>query len=198
MTNEQITHRLLERIAVALEKMALRDVISIDEKLSLVPHKEKVALSTGRRAGKTTAANEVHQLISAYVDAFRARYGPKARPDVGGKVQGLMKTMLKDHPLPRLIALVQAFCQMDDDFFKKKCHDFPTLYCNIGKVQTALLNGTARAEDKSYWDKVFRKAYGDDKSEIQRADRTLAGDVRRAELPGGASRALPQGHREDA
>ncbi len=194
---EQITQRLLERIAIALEKIAGAKYTHMTTEL--VDPKAPANPRAGRhRAAKTAAPNDVQLLIKAYIDCFRQRYGPNARPDVGGKVQGLMRTMLKDHPLPRLIALVQAFTQMDDDWFKKKCHDFPTLHGNIGKVQTALLNGTARAEDRSYWATVLKKAYGENQSDIPGADRSLTGDVRREGLPGGASRALSPGAGQDS
>jgi hypothetical protein len=181
----RVTNRLLERIAVALERIA--DGAPKPEK------KEKVALVASRQMGKATK-NEVQLLIKAYIDAYRGRYGEKSRPDIGGRVQGLMKTMLKDHPLERLVALVQAFLQMDDDWFKKRCHDFPTLYENVGKVQTALLNGTARAADRSYWSKVWGS---DGTKELRDADRAADSKLRGARLQGRADQALLEGPRKD-
>lgn len=194
--NEEI-QKSLERIAGALERIAE----SMPKKYpftstELVAPSRAANPRAGRHpAEKAELANEVQQLIKTYIDAFRARYGEKARPDVGGKVQGQMRTLLKDHPLPRLVALVQAFVQMDDEWFKKKTHDFGSLVANIGKVQTALLNGTARAEDRSYWSRVWGN---DGKEDVRGTSREIEGGLRGgAELPRGTSKALMAFPRKD-
>lgn len=143
---------LLTRIAIALEKIG--DALTESKPKGILDPK---AITNPRTSLPTTKkpAGDVHRLIGVYISAFQLRYGKQARPDVGGKVQGLLKNLLKDHPAERLVGLIQAFLQMDDPWFVTKTHDFPTLYENVGKVQTALRNGTPRAEDNRYWEKVF-------------------------------------------
>lgn len=185
----------LERIAKALERIA----DAMEKQPAPAPAskpKPTPEPSSGRLVRtKVIDGKEVHALIKAYIDAFRSRYGMKARPDVGGRVQGLMKTLLRDHPVARLTALIQAYCQMEDAWFKTKCHDFVSFYENLGKVQTALLNGTGRAEDKSYWDKVFGGSNGE--GSIPKTDRALASDVRGEVLPSRAGVPLLASAREN-
>lgn len=183
MTHDEITNRLLERIATALEKIA-----GANEKPKAEVKVRPEATAIANKQKKSQIGGEVHQLIGGYIDAFRLRYGKNARPDVGGRVQGQMKALLKDHPVPRLLALIQAFCQMDDPWFVKKAHDFPTLYENLGKVQTALRNGTGRAEDVRYWEKVFGGEHGT--GNVQKADGQITGELRGACLQGGESRTV--------
>lgn len=148
---------LLERIAISLEKLASKPETEIrgpsEPNTKII--QASIAKQNKKDSFRDAIGGEIHKLIRIYIEAYQGRYGKNARPDVGGKVQGLMKNLLKDHPTNRLAVLIVAFLQMDDPWFKTKNHDFPTLYENLGKIQTAFRNGTPRAEDKSYWDKVF-------------------------------------------
>lgn len=191
MTEEQwkITNRLLERIAIALERNSEKERAKAP---ASNPIKKTQAVTP-----TTTEGQKINVLIKCYIDSYKARYGQAARPDVSGRVQGLMKTLFRDYSLEKMTAIVQAFLQMDDEWFKKKAHDFPTLYENIGKVQTALNNGTGRAEDQSFWNKVQEKANGLPQ-DVQTPDRKIAGELRRPSLQGGASRALLEGPTGDA
>lgn len=89
---------------------------------------------------------EIGRFIGTYVKAFQVKYppkgeGPPSRPDLRGKVQGQIKTYLKDVPIDRACDLIQAYCQMEDSWFKTKCHDFGTFLENQNKVSLALDRG---------------------------------------------------------
>lgn len=89
---------------------------------------------------------DVARLIATYVESFQKRYGPKARPDVSGKVRGLMQRLLKDYPIDRACELVQVYLQMEEPWFKTKCHDFVTFTENLSKVNVA--HGTGNDPSK--------------------------------------------------
>jgi hypothetical protein len=101
--------------------------------------------------------DSVGYFIGAYVKAFQVRY-PGSRPDLRGKVQGQIKTFLKDYPIERAIKLIQTYCQMDGGrggWFNTKHHDFGTFLENLNGVSVALDRG---GESEINWSKVF----GDD------------------------------------
>lgn len=79
----------------------------------------------------------VNQVIAAYIVAWQARYKTKARPAIQPMLGGL-KVLLKDYTAQELVQLVQAYCQMTDDWFEKKKHDFETFRQNVGKVAISL------------------------------------------------------------
>lgn len=181
---------LLERIAVALEEKKPEEAKAIVANLYREAESRKVTVATTKKAGDS------HAVIKAYIDAYQARYGRKARPDVGGRVQGQIKNLLKDLSAARLIVVVQAYLQMEDEWFKKKGHDFPTLYENLGKVQTALLNGTEKHDDKRYWGKVFG---GDnDARNFSDAGTAIASELPRGQLQRGEGSPLLEGPKDDA
>jgi hypothetical protein len=102
------------------------------------------------------AASHPHAylFIAEYVKAYQKRYGPKARPDLRGKVSGQISIFLKDYTLERAVELIQAYCQMDGqkDWFKTKGHDFMTFLENLNPVSIALERGDESDFD---WNKVF-------------------------------------------
>lgn len=112
--------------------------------------KEKVSevetLAVATRGAQNFEKGKARLVLAAYVDAFQGRYGKQTRPDMGGRVQGLVKTLLKTYPTERLSMLVQAYLQMEDRWFVTKCHDFPTFYENIGKVGVCLDKGKPTTE----------------------------------------------------
>lgn len=79
------------------------------------------------------------RLIVEYIKAYQLRY--KARPIIDKRTQGLVKTILKAVPEDQACEMVQAFVQMNDPWFIKKAHDFPTFYENLTKVSMALQTG---------------------------------------------------------
>ena len=102
---------------------------------------------------KPGAAGGGHQVLRAYCDAYRIRYG--VSPVITGKVAGLAKNLLRTVSVERLSRLVQAYLQMEDKFFLLKCHDFVTFSENIQRVAVALYHGTADPHEKNYWAQVF-------------------------------------------
>ena len=85
--------------------------------------------------------SEIGFFIARYVKAYQSRYGPKARPSLQGKTQGQIKRFLSETPFDRACNLIEVYCQMDDPWFKKKCHDFSTFVENLNKVSLALDTG---------------------------------------------------------
>lgn len=88
----------------------------------------------------------VGYFISKYVQAFQVRYGTSVRPDLRGKVQGQIKTFLKDNPLEDAVKMIQAYCQMDGagNWYRTRGHDFTTFMENINPIRIALTNGSER------------------------------------------------------
>lgn len=102
-----------------------------------------------RAPGKSSAA----QLIAAYCDAFKIRYGMS--PPIDGKAAGLAKNLLRSIPLEKACLLVQAYLQLEDQWFLTKCHDFPTFIQNLTKVAVALSHGAADPQERGYWANIF-------------------------------------------
>lgn len=92
--------------------------------------------------------------IGRYVKAYQGRYGDRARPDLRGKVQGLIKRFLDDTPIERACGLIETYLSMNDAWFITKAHDFVTFQENLSKVGLKLDTGKsanttqARAEEK--------------------------------------------------
>lgn len=107
------------------------------------------------RSASPVPVRSISKVIGTYVQAFQSRYG--TRPDVGGKVQGLFKTMLKDLTEDQLCLLVQAYLQMDGtgSWFKKKFHDVGTLYENRNQVLVALATGNQDPTSGTDWAAVW-------------------------------------------
>lgn len=82
-------------------------------------------------------AEGTNQVIAAYIVAWQTRYQTKARPAIQPMIGGL-KVLLKDYSAAELVQLVQAYCQMTDEWFEKKKHDFETFRQNVGKVAISL------------------------------------------------------------
>jgi len=79
------------------------------------------------------------RLIGEYIKAYQLRY--KARPIIDGRTQGLVKKILIAVSEDQACDMVQAFVQMNDPWFIKKAHDFPTFYENLTKVSMSLQTG---------------------------------------------------------
>lgn len=79
--------------------------------------------------------------IASYVKAYQKTYGKKSRPQITGKLAGQIKNLLKTVPMDRACELIQVYCQMNDPWFKTKCHDFGTFLENLNKVSLALDTG---------------------------------------------------------
>jgi hypothetical protein len=86
--------------------------------------------------------NPVGFFIGKYVQAYQKRFGDeRARPDLRGKVQGLIKRFLEETPLERAVALIETYLSMNDQWFITKGFDFVTFNENVGKIALALDTG---------------------------------------------------------
>lgn len=90
-----------------------------------------------------TIKSPVGFFIGRYVRAFQRRYGPKARPDLAGKIQGNVIRFVESQPIERAVQLIEAYCQMDGprNWFRDKGHDFVTFTANLNVVSIALDTG---------------------------------------------------------
>jgi hypothetical protein len=100
---------------------------------------------------KKAAHPEIGRFIGTYVKAFQEKY--QTRPDLRGKVQGQINHYLADVPIDRACDLIQTYLQMEEPWFKTKCHDFGTFLENQNKVSIAL--DTGRDSNQTDWSKVF-------------------------------------------
>lgn len=179
----------LERIARALERIAdSLESVSGNKKGELLP-RTAVNEITRNYPPKKKPTGDGAALIAAYCDAFKARYG--MNPPIDGKTAGLALQVLKTVPLHRAAELVQAYLQMDEQWFKTKCHDFPTFVQNLTKVAVALFNGTGDPHEKNYWQKVFGGNDGQDG--LHGANPPAIGKLRGEPLQGGAGQSLLAG-----
>jgi hypothetical protein len=102
------------------------------------PQSSSAPPSRGKTSvGKKAQGNvELSQLVAAYVKGYQKRY-QGVRPDVGGKVRGEMARYLADIPVERACQLIETYCEMVDEFFDKRKHDFTTFACQQNKVLVA-------------------------------------------------------------
>lgn len=156
---------LLDRIAVAVEEKTPKAVVA-------KPKKEEP---------------RARAVVVAYCDAYKKKYG--SHPVIDGKTAGLAKNLLKSLPLERVIDLVQAYLQMEDSFFKVRCHDFVTFTQNLNKVALALANGTSDPHEKDFWDKVFGRG-GNDGRGIQSSDGAIGENLEQRRLSTGENKSL--------
>lgn len=83
----------------------------------------------------------VRDLIAFYVVKYQEKYGPKARPDTGGKAQGVLIRILKTYNVGQVKRLIEVYLQLDDEWFKKQYHDLVTLEMKLQRVLHAATTG---------------------------------------------------------
>lgn len=93
--------------------------------------------------------------IAAMVTAYRSKY--KDKPVLDGKTLGQIKTLLKHVPLNRAIDMYQVYLQLDDQWFKTKCHDFTTFTSNLQKISVSLTTGEKNTSTNWDWIKDYDK-----------------------------------------
>lgn len=108
---------------------------------TLDQEKTKNRSARGEALPAETKNVDIPFFIGTYVKAYQTRYGPKARPELTGKVQGEIKRLLKDTPIERACEMIQAYVQMNDAWFLNKGHDFGSFMANLTKVSLALDTG---------------------------------------------------------
>ncbi len=83
----------------------------------------------------------IRDLIIYYVQAYQKKYGPKARPDVGGKAQGVLKRLLKNYSPQTIKNLMSVYLQLDDEWFKNMYHDLVTFESKLQRILHAYSTG---------------------------------------------------------
>jgi hypothetical protein len=122
--------------------------ISISEKN--VPARKKLSPM------KENGEKGVRDFIGIYVKSFQSRYGDHARPDLGGKVQGQIKSLLKGMPYDRACQMIQVYLQMEVPWFNTKCHDISTFIQNLNPIGIALDTGQNQSTGTN-WDKIKKE-----------------------------------------
>lgn len=89
-------------------------------------------------------------LMAEYKKGFKEKYG--AYPRTGGKEAGIVKRLVKDHPVDGLCLWIQGYFQMPDPWFQTKCHDLVTFEQNIGKIAAAVETGKDVPGKANWWD----------------------------------------------
>lgn len=74
-------------------------------------------------------------MMDAYKQAFKDRYGEEPYVDDAGKetLKALFRALAKGNP-KRIVALIMAYLEMDDDWFLKKAHSLGTLKQDVNRV----------------------------------------------------------------
>jgi hypothetical protein len=126
------------------------------------PAQEALELETASPPVPTARGNPVGFLIGTYVQAWQRRYSTKARPDVGGKSQGILKRILAQCPVQTVANLLQVYCQMKDPWFEKQRHNLVTFEAQFNAVALALDHGE---EKGTYdWAKVFKEVPSEERA----------------------------------
>lgn len=140
-------YELKELIELKEEEGATENLFPIPVSKKNVPAKKKPS---------PTDENGVGVFIGTYVKSFQGRYGDLARPDLGGKVQGQIKTLLKGLPIDRACSLIQVYLQMDVPWFKTKGYDIGTFIQNLNPISIALDTGQEQSNGTN-WEKIKRE-----------------------------------------
>jgi hypothetical protein len=81
----------------------------------------------------------VADAVAVYCAIIKDKY--KFTPEVRGKDIGIIKSLVKDVGRDKAIELLKAYVSMDDQWFKTKRHDLPTLSSSLNKVSEYLATG---------------------------------------------------------
>lgn len=92
---------------------------------------------------------EIGDPVGTYVLAYQRRYG--VRPVLTGKVLGQIKRTAKDIGRDLFCELIQVYLQMNDPWFKQRCHDIGTFLENLNKVAVARGTGVSGGTN---WSKI--------------------------------------------
>ena len=135
-------HRLSTAEAKSSETNPLTLSLSLSHSQDSSSNSEIYSVGEGASA-TPEIKNPIGYFIGTYAKAYKSRYGEKARPEVGVKIQGRIKTFLEDTPIDRACAMIQTYCAMNDSWFLTKGHDFETFMQNLTKVGLKLDTGRA-------------------------------------------------------
>jgi hypothetical protein len=116
-----------------------------------------VAVKKPRKPPSTDTA-PVAYLIGKFIDAWRTRYPKTQKPDVGGRTQGLMRTLLTDGcSVTELEVLFQVYMQMNDRRFTEQCHNFVAFRENLTNVRAAFGGGRENPSEEDFVAFLTRK-----------------------------------------
>ena len=135
-------HRLSTAEAKSSETNPLTLSLSLSHSQDSSSNSEIYSVGEGASAAPEIK-NPIGYFIGTYAKAYKSRYGEKARPEVGVKIQGRIKTFLEDTPIDRACDMIQTYCAMNDSWFLTKGHDFETFMQNLTKVGLKLDTGRA-------------------------------------------------------
>jgi len=88
----------------------------------------------------------MRELIIHYISRYKERYGPKARPDVGPKMIGVLQRISKGYNQRQVSALLTTYLKLDDKWFQTKYHDLATFEQSLHRVLHATTTGLKAAE----------------------------------------------------
>jgi len=158
--------------------------------LSLSPSPSQKIYSVGERAshasvkkGKVLKSRDAGQVVTAYCDAFKSRYG--TRPELSGKAIGILNRMAKDFGSDRASDICQCYLQMNDHWFETRCHDVETLWCNVTKVAASLDRGVQNLALEVKLEKALGR--NDDGIRIQGGNQEAVRAVRKPDVHEGTA-----------
>jgi hypothetical protein len=160
----------------------MQKLIAIEQKMeALVSGESANNKKRGGRKKQTTAlsavdqefANSLKEFIAGMVRNYYGRY--KSRPIIDGKTLGEIKRLLKMMPAQKAVHLHQVYLQLDDPWFKTKCHDFTTFMSNLQKVANSL--NTGQVQDGINWERVFDDDAGSIHETNEEAQRYIRGPL---------------------
>lgn len=99
--------------------------------------------------------NKAKEFISAYVMAYKNKFGFAPDDIRDGKTIGQICNWLKTYPIERAIQLAQVYFQMEVDWFKTKQYDFETFRRNLNVIGKALDTGFDPSKQNYDWNKIF-------------------------------------------
>jgi hypothetical protein len=142
------TAQKLHNLCTTSRPYELSELNELKEEEELFPISVQKKTLPAKKKPSPTDENGVRTFIGVYVKSFQARYGDVSRPDLGGKVQGQIKTLLKGIPVERACSLIQVYLQMETPWFKTKGHDIGTFIQNINPISIALDTGEEQSASK--------------------------------------------------
>jgi hypothetical protein len=88
--------------------------------------------------------NAVHQFITSYCDAYKARHGTSPVPSPGA-AKAIVRALGKDEA----IRLAEVYLAMKDQYFINKGYDLETLRANLTKVKVAADTGRITSREQA-------------------------------------------------
>lgn len=152
------------------ENPAESSALTLTLPLSITNIKKNIRLKAPDPKNGSPAPPGIGRFIGAYASAYKQRYGARPHSLTDKAVQGQIKNFLKNRNIDYAVNLIEVYLQMDDPWFKTKCHDFATFTSNINKVGLALEGGRDPTATKSALEHLDGLEGSDDEGAICRSD----------------------------